>query len=177
MAEYCLFYTFQDDNYIREHYRGLLNKIGLKPNDFNKWMWGKGYCKNKSNIASHLFGYNQQVNPPAREITCHLAEFFGEDSYKRVTFNNQKTHHSVWNYEIAEKAGHVTPKPVPLIENIIKHSSTEGDTVLDNCAGSGTTAIACERLNRKWIACEISEEYCKIIAKRIESERKQLKMF
>jgi len=40
----------------------------------------------------------------------------------RYTFNNQKTHHSVWNYEIAEKQGHVTPKPVPLIENIIYHS-------------------------------------------------------
>jgi len=48
----------------------------------------------------------------------------------RFTFNNQKTHHSVWNYEIAKKQGHITPKPVVMMENIIKHSSKEGDVVL-----------------------------------------------
>ena len=43
--------------------------------------------------------------------------------------------------------------------------------------GSGTTAIACERLGRKWIGIEISEAYCEIAAKRIEKENQQLKMF
>ncbi len=42
---------------------------------------------------------------------------------------------------------------------------------------TGTTAIACERLNRKWIGIEISEEYCEITAKRIEKETQQLKLF
>lgn len=51
------------------------------------------------------------------------------------------------------------------------------ETVLDPFLGSGTTAIACERLKRKWIRIEISEEYCKIAVKRIEAERKQLKLF
>ncbi len=46
----------------------------------------------------------------------------------RYTFNNQKTHHSVWNYDFdSKKIGHITPKPVALIENILKHSSNKND--------------------------------------------------
>jgi len=75
------------------------------------------------------------------------------------------------------KGQHPTQKPVALFEYLIKTYTNEGDLVLDNCAGSGTTGVACERLNRRWIGIEISEEYCKIAAKRIEHERKQIKMF
>ena len=49
----------------------------------------------------------------------------------RFTFNNQKIHHSVWNYDIAKKKGHITPKPIELIKNIILHSSKEGQVILD----------------------------------------------
>jgi len=91
----------------------------------------------------------------------------------RYTFNNQKTHHSVWNYDFAPKQGHITPKPVELIENIIRHSSNEGATILDPFAGSGTTAIACIRLNRRYILIEKEEKYCEIAAKRIDTELDQ----
>lgn len=50
-------------------------------------------------------------------------------------------------------------------------------SVCDPFMGTGTTAVACEELNRKWIGIEISEKYCEIAAKRIEQEAKQLKMF
>jgi len=51
------------------------------------------------------------------------------------------------------------------------------DTVLDPMSGSGTVAKMCERLNRRWIGIEISEEYCELAAKRIESEASQLKLW
>jgi DNA modification methylase len=51
------------------------------------------------------------------------------------------------------------------------------EPVVDPFLGSGTTAIACEQLNRRWIGIEISEKYCEIAAKRIERERQQLKLF
>ena len=70
---------------------------------------------------------------------------------------------------------HPTEKPVGLMTQIIDANIC--GSVLDPFIGSGTTAIACERLNRCWIGIEISEEYCEIAAKRIENERKQLKMF
>ena len=72
---------------------------------------------------------------------------------------------------------HYTIKPLKLIENIIQGFSKETMIVLDAYLGSGTTAIACERLNRRWIGIEIEEKYCEISAKRIEKERSQLKLF
>jgi site-specific DNA-methyltransferase (adenine-specific) len=86
---------------------------------------------------------------------------------QRYTFNNQKTHHSVWNYPVEKKVGHVTPKPVALIENIIEYSSNENDIVLDPTAGSGTTAVACRKSNRHYICIEKEPEYCAIATKRI----------
>ena len=62
---------------------------------------------------------------------------------------------------------HPTQKPVPLCEYLIKTYTNEGETVLDNCMGSGTTAIACINTKRNYIGFELSEEYCKIAEERI----------
>lgn len=62
---------------------------------------------------------------------------------------------------------HPTQKPVALLEYLIKTYSNEGDVVLDNCAGSGTTAVACLNLGRKYIMIEREEKYCKIIKERV----------
>lgn len=75
------------------------------------------------------------------------------------------------------KPKHPSPKPLAYMMKIIQRFTDENDVILDPFMGSGTTAIACERLNRRWIGIEISEEYCEIAAKRIENERKQLRMF
>ena len=83
------------------------------------------------------------------------------------TFNNQKKHHSVWNYEITEKTIHPTQKPLDLIKNIILHSSNEGDVVLDYTAGYSTTAIACIETKRNWIMIEKDEEFYNHSLKRV----------
>lgn len=62
---------------------------------------------------------------------------------------------------------HPTQKPVPLFEYLVKTYSNEGDTVLDNCMGSGTTAIACIQANRHFIGMEKEEKYFKLAEKRI----------
>jgi site-specific DNA-methyltransferase (adenine-specific) len=85
----------------------------------------------------------------------------------RYTFNNQKTHHSVWNYQTAPKRGHITPKPVDMLENILRHSSNEGDTVLDCFMGTGSTGVACVNTNRNFIGIELDADYFKIAEKRI----------
>ena len=54
---------------------------------------------------------------------------------------------------------HPTQKPVALFEYLIKTYTNEGETVMDNCAGSGTTAVACENTKRKWICIEQLPEY------------------
>ena len=62
---------------------------------------------------------------------------------------------------------HPTQKPVALFEYLIKTYTHEWDTVLDNCAGSGTTGIAARNTNRNYILIEKDEWYCDIIRKRL----------
>ena len=70
---------------------------------------------------------------------------------------------------------HPTQKPVGLINKLLEQNN--GDLILDPFLGSGTTAVACEKLGRRWIGIEISEKYCEIAAKRIKSEADQMKLF
>ena len=63
---------------------------------------------------------------------------------------------------------HPTQKPVSLCEYLIQTYTNEGDVVLDNCMGSGTTGIACLNTNRKFIGMELDDTYFEIAKKRIE---------
>lgn len=63
---------------------------------------------------------------------------------------------------------HPTQKPVSLFEYLIKTYTNEGDLVLDNCMGSGTTAVACKQLKRNYIVFEINSDYCDMAKKRLE---------
>jgi site-specific DNA-methyltransferase (adenine-specific) len=62
---------------------------------------------------------------------------------------------------------HPTQKPVALFEYLIKTYTNEGDLVLDNCMGSGTTGVACKNLNRNFIGIELDTGYFRIAEKRI----------
>jgi len=70
-----------------------------------------------------------------------------------------------------DKGQHPTQKPVALFEYLIKTYTNEGDLILDNCAGSGTTAIASENLKRNYILIEKEKEYYDIILKRIKETK------
>jgi site-specific DNA-methyltransferase (adenine-specific) len=64
---------------------------------------------------------------------------------------------------------HPTQKPVPLFEYLIKTYTNEGETVLDNCMGSGSTGVACVNLNRNFIGMELDVGYFNIAKERIEN--------
>jgi len=70
---------------------------------------------------------------------------------------------------------HSTQKPLALMEYLIKTYTNEGDLVLDFTCGSGTTLVACEKLNRKRIGIELEEKYCEIEKKRIQDTIKEWK--
>ena len=67
-----------------------------------------------------------------------------------------------------EKGLHPTQKPVELLEYLIRTYSNEGDVVLDNCMGSGSTGVAALNLHRKFIGIELDEKYFEIAKERIE---------
>jgi site-specific DNA-methyltransferase (adenine-specific) len=206
MAEYCLFYTFQDktglttvmldtNNFstLRQYFKKYQEALGL-----NK----KQIVETVGQKADHCFRWgSSQWDLPTKETYSELGKLplkyhFVRREYEdlrrkyedlrrkyedlrrkyedlRYTFNNQKTHHSVWNYEIVKKQGHVTPKPVELIENILLYSSNENHLILDLFIGSGTTAVACINTGRNFIGIEKEKEYFELANKRIKDTLEQ----
>lgn len=72
---------------------------------------------------------------------------------------------------------HPTQKPLDLLRYLVLTYSNEGDLILDNCMGSGTTAIACIKEHRHFIGFELNEEYYEKACKRIKREQQQLTLF
>lgn len=83
--------------------------------------------------------------------------YYESDQYYPVSVLDIKT----------ERGLHPTQKPVALLEYLIKTYTNEGETVLDNCAGSGSTAIAALNTNRQFIGIEKDQGYFDIALKRI----------
>jgi DNA modification methylase len=72
------------------------------------------------------------------------------------------------NREDRERLGYPTQKPEALLERIIKSSSNDGDTILDAYCGCGTTVVAAERLNRRWIGIDITYQSISLILRRLQ---------
>lgn len=72
---------------------------------------------------------------------------------------------------------HPTQKPLQLFKKCIAEYSKEGDLILDCFSGSGTTAVACHNLKRRFICIEKDPEYAKASIKRLEDAKKQLTLF
>jgi site-specific DNA-methyltransferase (adenine-specific) len=81
---------------------------------------------------------------------------------------------SVLKFNREAKPEHPTQKPVALLEYLIKTYTLEGETVLDNCAGSGSTGVACINTNRNFIGIEKDDKYFEIAKKRIEEAQRVL---
>lgn len=104
---------------------------------------------------------------------------YGNFTMTEAVITNKKFPTSILRFskEQLEKTVHGTQKPVSLIRYLIRTYSNEGDTILDNCMGSGTTAIAAIKENRKFIGMELNEEFCNIANTRIKAEMAQPNLF
>ena len=99
----------------------------------------------------------------------HLGEnnkLIGNSEYKQ-SFTNYPT--EMLEFDIESDTIHETQKPVKLIEYLIKTYSNEGDTILDNTMGSGTTGIGCVLTNRKFIGIELEKKYFDLSKERLEA--------
>ena len=141
-----------------------------------------------------LLGTNRMTYNPQGTKACHVIEHnkLHKDGYiVGVRPSHKETIvRDVCNYPRAiqyfdNQAGdvlntnriHPTQKPVDLLRSLVLTYTHEGDTVLDNCMGSGTTAIACIKERRHFIGFELSKEYFDKAVKRIDTERRQLTLF
>ena len=101
-------------------------------------------------------------NPTKNGSMGHL-----QSTQKRKTYVQKYTNYptEVLKYN-NEKGLHESQKPVPLFEYLIKTYTNEGDLVLDNCMGSGSTMVACKNTNRKFIGIEKEPKYYEIACQR-----------
>ena len=99
--------------------------------------------------------------------------------FKNITKINEGTRYpnDIIRFQSEHDGFHPTQKPVDLLRYLIRTYSNEGDTILDNCMGSGTTAVACIREKRHFIGFELNKEYFDKACKRIDAERRQLTLF
>ena len=101
-----------------------------------------------------------------------LATWCVKDTKDKKTFNF-KSQKEMLNYTVHpitcgdERTAHPTQKPIKIIKHLIEVLSNPNDLVLDIFAGSGTTAIVCEELNRRWICVEKEKDYFDLSKNRI----------
>jgi site-specific DNA-methyltransferase (adenine-specific) len=164
MCEYMLFYTRKD---LHLKIKQRIDELGIKGSDITKEVLSKsgGQTGWLQNLLSG------KSNPSQKTIVA-LEKHLGLTMNDLVPkFRNQKTHHSVWNFDIDKnKRGHITPKPIDLLKNIILHCTDPNDIVLDCFGGSGSTAVAALQTNRNYILIEKEKSYIEIINQRIDEE-------
>ena len=147
-------------------YMFILSKGKIKTVNRIKDKRNKKYGTKRTTNKQGRDGVKTRLHPPGGTI---VQEFGYRDNVWVIPSGNG---HS-------EYTGHPAPFPEKLAhDHIISWSSPdEGDMVFDPMVGSGTVPKMCEKLDRKWIACDMSQEYCDIAKDRIEKEAQQLKLF
>lgn len=94
----------------------------------------------------------------------------------KIVTKNKGTRYPTTILKFNRETGlHPTQKPVSLLEYLIKTYSNEGEMILDNTMGSGSTGVACLNTNRKFIGIELDDNYFEIAKKRIEDTYNNLK--
>lgn len=160
-----------------------------------EWIWDKGKGGNFLNVKKQPFREHESVlvfsekSHMYKPIMQERRENLNSKNRRKYRFkskaskqsNNYNEFNEINNIKLNElrypssiqkftpeyKKYHPTQKPVKLFEYMIKTYTNEGDIVLDCCAGSGTTAIACLNTNRNYMCIEKNIEFFNIIQKRI----------
>jgi len=168
-----------------EPFSSLLRVSNLKEYKYD-WIWNKKIPANPFlakyqplRIYENIMVFYKHNYYPIKEKRKKARKYKdkyggGEAFNKKGT--GEKEHILEYKYPVniieisnAKRKGiqHPTQKPLTLMEYLVKTYTNERDLVLDFTCGSGTTLVACERINRRWIGIEINPEYCEIAKQRI----------
>jgi site-specific DNA-methyltransferase (adenine-specific) len=160
-----------------------------------EWIWKKSRPANFMNAKFQamkiheniiVFGIGKTKYNPIKELGNKNHATKSRNSFKESIYNERQpirppdTNEMKYPKSIIEvkssnniKNEHPTQKPLELMEYLVKTYTNEGDLVLDNTAGSGTTAIACLNTNRQFIVMEKEQKYYDIILKRVADFNKK----
>ena len=178
----CVFKKVFDSNFknpLRQYFEKLYLYIN-KPK--SKIIEDIGQC------ADHCFRHkSNQFKLPQENTYNKFIEYYKINEFEEfITYEKlkeiNKKYTSVFNlpedkkyksnileYKKDYDGFHPTQKPVALLEDLIKTYTNEGDLVLDFTMGSGSTGVACKKLNRKFIGIELDEKYFDIAVERIKN--------
>ena len=163
----------------------------------HEWIWIKNRGSNFANTVREPFKEHEHVlvfskgkwtyNKQMQERTGGGAERVKYDLTSTSTSSNYRNFDkpqtknaselrvpSSWQKFNTETGLHPTQKPVDLFRYLIRTYTNEGELVLDNCMGSGTTAIAALREKRHFIGFELNKDYYEIATKRIREEQEHM---
>lgn len=186
MSQYEMVLCFRLNKYanknshmrLREYFISELNRSGKTVKEI------EAEIPNRS--ANHWFRFSSDFRIPTEENYKRLQEVTGcfsqpyqeiKDEFMREKNNlctyNGKNESDVLYFELSEERVHPTQKPVDMLEYLIKTYTNEGETVLDNCMGSGSTGVACVNTGRDFIGIELDPDYFNIAEGRIKDAAAQ----
>ena len=186
-SEYLVFYINQEVDLVLLHQRDYLlsewKRSGLKIAEIKKMFGFTGnqpynwFAPNNKGFAT--WQLPKQEHYEVLQQTGYWKkpydELKNEFDDSRFTFNLPTGQTDVWDFTPDKvRYGHPTQKPQDICQRIIKASSNEGDNVLIPFAGSGSECVACDTLNRKYIAFENDNHNWAIAQKRVEENKKEL---
>jgi len=171
-----ILFLFKDPiPYARELLKSRQKELGIPAKVINERL---GVKSNGGGMWSIYTGRNICEQLPTKEVWDRLQDILEfQYAYEKlqITFNPIQGLTDVWTdvdfYAEKGKRIHPTQKPLPLIERLVCVSSNAGNLVMDPFSGSGTTAVACEKLARDWLAFELDQDYVAKSRVRIASAR------
>lgn len=176
-TESIFFFHYEARDHIRDLLQSERKRLEWKGCDVNAHL-GKAVTGGGTFacIASEKKPREHRVYP-TREDWKKLQEVMNLPEYDDLVykFNLQRGLTDVWDdidfYDRKVEKFHSTQKPIPLMERLILTSSNPSDVVLDIFGGSGSTGVACKIHNRRFIGCEVDENYYHKSLKRIQETK------
>lgn len=185
-----------------EPFSTMLRMSNLKEWRYD-WIWKKGETNSNFMNANKMPMKNHEIiSVFYRSLPTYNPQMrSGYSGYNKTKYNGAPGTHEVYGGNIPQQhhvntglryplsvidmsrdwkrqdALHPTQKPVDLLRYLVLTYTNEGDTVLDNCMGSGTTAVACTKEKRHFIGFEKDETYWKKSVERVKNEQRQLTLF
>lgn len=154
-----------------------------------EWIWKKSNSTGFLNAKKMPLKTHESIEVFYKKPPTYNPQFTQGKPYKTTTGSSTPNYNKFYKIttvsdgkrypidvlEFKSEIGlHPTQKSVALLEYLIKTYTNEGETVLDNCMGSGSTGVASIHTNRKFIGIELDKDYFEIAKKRIDAEQKRV---
>jgi DNA modification methylase len=173
-TEYIFYFVKDTTDYIRNLLQEKITEKKMTPKEVNEYL---GKASNGGGTWSSIAGKRQQnLQEPTKEDWEKLDILFGGlPKYENLvyTFNLPMGLTDVFDdinfYIPKENKIHPTEKPLKLIDRLVLACSNETDLILDPFMGSGSLAVSCINNNRKYLGCELDEEYYNLSIERINN--------